>query len=69
MTSYHNNSCIQVFTPDGKQGLFAYSANGSVVYPTGIAMDDEGYQFISDSHHCLRIYLIPLEGRYIGALV
>ena len=56
VTSYHNNSCIQVFTPDGKRGLFAYSANGSVVYPTGIAMDDEGYRFISDSnHHCLRI--------------
>ena len=52
----YNNSCVQVFAADGRRGLFAYSANGNVVYPTGIAIDDEGYRFISDSnHHCLRI--------------
>ena len=54
--TYHNNCCIQVFSPDGKRGLYAYSASGSLVYPTGLGVDEEGYRFISDSnHHCLRI--------------
>lgn len=54
--TYYNNSCIQVFSPDGKRGLYSYSTDGSVVYPTGLAMDDEGYRFVADSnHHYLRI--------------
>ena len=28
----------------------------NLVYPTGLAMDDEGYRFIADSnHHCLHV--------------
>ncbi|XP_019856250.1 PREDICTED: tripartite motif-containing protein 2-like [Amphimedon queenslandica] len=51
-----NNSCIQVFSPDGKRGLYSYSTDENLVYPTGLAMDDEGYRFIADSnHHCLRV--------------
>lgn len=55
-SAMYNNSCIQVFSPDGKRGLYSYSTNESLVYPTGLAMDDEGYRFIADSnHHCLRV--------------
>lgn len=60
----YNNSCVQVFAADGKRGLFAYSVEGNVVYPTGIAIDDEGYRFISDSnHHCL--WILDPNGKQI----
>ena len=43
----YNQHYVQVFSPDGKNELHTYSnPNGYFQYPTGIAIDDEGYIFI-----------------------
>ena len=43
----HNQHCVQVFSPDGNNELDTYNnPNGYFQYPTGIAIDDEGYVFI-----------------------
>ena len=44
----HNQHHVQVFSPDGKTHLNPYSnPAGSFQYPQGIAIDDEGYIFIT----------------------
>ena len=44
----HNQHHVQVFSPDGKTHLNPYSnPAGSFQYPRGIAIDDEGYIFIT----------------------
>ena len=44
----HNQNHVQVFSPDGKTHFNPYSnPAGSFQYPQGIAIDDEGYIFIT----------------------
>ena len=44
----HNQNHVQVFSPDGKTHFNPYSnPAGSFQYPQGIAIDDEGYIFVT----------------------
>ena len=44
----HNQNHVQVFSPDGKTHLNLYSdPAGRFQYPEGIAIDDEGYIFVT----------------------
>ncbi|XP_011407248.1 PREDICTED: E3 ubiquitin-protein ligase TRIM71-like [Amphimedon queenslandica] len=43
----YNQHYVQVFPPEGTNQLYTYNnPNGYLNYPTGIAIDDEGYIFI-----------------------
>ena len=56
-----NQHHVQVFSPDGKTHLNPYSnPAGSFQYPQGIAIDDEGYIFIT-AHYSSTCYLHVLN--------
>ena len=51
-----NQHYVQVFSPDGKTHLYIYNnPAGNFNYPDGIAIDDEGYTFVSSNHGYLHV--------------
>ena len=51
-----NQNHVQVFSPDGKTHLYAYNnPAGNFNCPNGIAIDDEGYIFVSVSNGYLHV--------------
>uniref|UniRef100_A0A1X7T9S9 SMP-30/Gluconolactonase/LRE-like region domain-containing protein n=1 Tax=Amphimedon queenslandica TaxID=400682 RepID=A0A1X7T9S9_AMPQE len=51
-----NQHHVQVFSPDGKTHLHTYNnPAGNFSYPRGIAIDDEGYIFVSSNNGYLHV--------------
>ena len=50
----YNQHFVQVFSPDGKNELLTYNnPQGHMQYPTGIAIDDEGYIFVMSRYRSI----------------
>ena len=45
----HVSACVKVFTPDGK--YVTQYGSGQMTRATGIAIDEEGYSFVSDYYN------------------
>ena len=44
----YSSPCIKVFTPDGKYRYITQYGSGQVAYAAGIAIDEEGYSFVTE---------------------
>ena len=65
----YNQHHVQVFSPDGQSHLNSYSnPSGSFQYPQGIAIDDEGYIFITAQFYCYYLHVLNYDRKQVNYL-
>ena len=66
----YDRSHIEVFSPDGKNRLEVYAnPSGDFLSPYGIAIDDEGYIFITARYETYHLHVLSPEKKQVMSLI
>ena len=66
----YDRSHIEVFSPDGKNRLEVYAnPSGDFLSPYGIAIDDEGYIFITARYETYHLHVLSPEKKQVVSLI
>ena len=66
----YDRSHIEVFSPNGKNRLEVYAnPSGDFLSPYGIAIDDEGYIFITARYETHHLHVLSPEKKQVMSLI